>query len=754
MRGSLYIVIIYLAATIYSGLAFYVISHAPKRAISWAFAGFCITILTYYLTGIFLYPQNFSQLVTTPLALRIKWVGVSYIPVFYFHMVSFYFRYRWGRVRILALVLIYIGGTFFAGTSLLTNWLIAGPLLRPAPNIIGPIPGPLMPMLVVFYTVVTLSGTISLILTYRTARSPSLRRQIFYLLLPTILLIASAAISWVLILTLNLGSIPHEIGDLLAILSGFFFAKAIMDYGSFLGRPLAWRNLLYASVGVILTLALFYPAILIDFQLMSAHVTHFPLATILLIIAFSASFPILRKVIIYTLDRLFFPTSQRPYLLSDLGQQHAWSPSEPQNMQAELLTTLCDVLDAEGGYLALPDPTGTESHAVVRFVQGNLGIQPGDVVKLSTSGSYSAQVVTPHIKEDLQSPEWQKIALFCRLNLLQGPDGLLAFAHKKSEQAFTHAELALTDAIARQIEASEHMLFLRKQRDLHIENAQKQDQTIQELEAGLFMSDLHRDPDLFASLQPLEIWVLGPMKVWVKSKPVPASAWGSEKAKALLAYLIWKGSVGASREEISLSLWPELDEERSKNNFHVTMNRLRHVLEPDLNRPRDSQFILYQGGKYFFNFNARHWLDVAHFRNLATSSNTAELLQAEEMYHGSYLEDAAWTLPAEVEVERRYLEQLYEKVLRTLIERVSGPEEELFLKKILMLAPGDEEAHERLINYYIKIGRLMLACQELKNWQQEIERLGMDIPQAYQKIQKELMEKCPENGSNFFDRKI
>ncbi len=44
---------------------------------------------------------------------------------------------------------------------------------------------------------------------------------------------------------------------------------------------------------------------------------------------------------------------------------------------------------------------------------------------------------------------------------------------------------------------------------------------------------------------------------------------------------LWKSPAGATREELSLALWPGRPVEETANVFHVTLYRLRRALQPE-----------------------------------------------------------------------------------------------------------------------------------------------------------------------------
>jgi DNA-binding SARP family transcriptional activator len=205
---------------------------------------------------------------------------------------------------------------------------------------------------------------------------------------------------------------------------------------------------------------------------------------------------------------------------------------------------------------------------------------------------------------------------------------------------------------------------------------------------------------------------------------VPEKAWGTEKAKAMLAYLLWKGPNGASREEMSVALWSGRSGDETANVYHVTLHRLRRVLEPM--RKRGSSYVLHQGGRYRFNFHAPHFLDVTAFRDLVSNGSLKALREAIDLYRGVYMEDVDWALPPEAEWERRVMERLYMDALRQLAARADGREEILFLEKLLAFEPADEAAQQALVASYLARGRRDLARHQVLRWREALAELDLE----------------------------
>jgi predicted ATPase/DNA-binding SARP family transcriptional activator len=75
----------------------------------------------------------------------------------------------------------------------------------------------------------------------------------------------------------------------------------------------------------------------------------------------------------------------------------------------------------------------------------------------------------------------------------------------------------------------------------------------------------------------LRVNALGPLQVFVGGKLVDATAWGSARPRELLVYLLMHPE-GRTKEQVGLAFWPEASAAQLRNNFHVTLHRLRRAL--------------------------------------------------------------------------------------------------------------------------------------------------------------------------------
>jgi DNA-binding SARP family transcriptional activator len=86
-------------------------------------------------------------------------------------------------------------------------------------------------------------------------------------------------------------------------------------------------------------------------------------------------------------------------------------------------------------------------------------------------------------------------------------------------------------------------------------------------DAGAATAEQHR----------LRVLALGPLQVWVGDRQVEASAWGSARPRELLVYLLLHPD-GRTKEQVGLAFWPDASAAQLRNNFHVTLHRLRRAL--------------------------------------------------------------------------------------------------------------------------------------------------------------------------------
>ena len=159
----------------------------------------------------------------------------------------------------------------------------------------------------------------------------------------------------------------------------------------------------------------------------------------------------------------------------------------------------------------------------------------------------------------------------------------------------------------------------------------------------------------------LKVRALGPLEITRGAKRLDARAWASVKSRELLLLLLSHQN-GCTKEEAALALWPEASPAQVRNNFHVTLHRLRKTLG-------HADWCVSDGDRYRLNPAYEVDFDVATFerdmRSLLTAARredvTDRLAAALAVYRGDFLEREQigdWHIERRDALQRQYIEGL------------------------------------------------------------------------------------------------
>jgi DNA-binding SARP family transcriptional activator len=152
----------------------------------------------------------------------------------------------------------------------------------------------------------------------------------------------------------------------------------------------------------------------------------------------------------------------------------------------------------------------------------------------------------------------------------------------------------------------------------------------------------------------LAISLLGAFRVSVDESPV--TAFGTDKARALLAYLVAEADRPHRREALAGLLWPDRPDATARNSLRQALHNMRHVLDPlppaertlqdhELSAPLSPPFLLVTPGSIQFNSASEHWLDVAEFERLVAVSPLPPLGQRRDLPLTRVFDDRQSTIP-------------------------------------------------------------------------------------------------------------
>jgi predicted ATPase/DNA-binding SARP family transcriptional activator len=154
----------------------------------------------------------------------------------------------------------------------------------------------------------------------------------------------------------------------------------------------------------------------------------------------------------------------------------------------------------------------------------------------------------------------------------------------------------------------------------------------------------------------LRVRALGPLEIRVADEPLEGDAFGSSKPRELLLLLLLH-SEGCTRDQVGVAFWPEASAAQVKNNFHVTLHRLRRALG-------DPAWVVAEGDRYRMAPGLRVEFDVTLFEGgletILSAAGTGgaqpgALAEVLELYRGDFLEGAVagdWHLPVRDRLQR------------------------------------------------------------------------------------------------------
>jgi predicted ATPase len=207
--------------------------------------------------------------------------------------------------------------------------------------------------------------------------------------------------------------------------------------------------------------------------------------------------------------------------------------------------------------------------------------------------------------------------------------------------------------------------------------------------------------------------MLGPVRVAVGDTELLADAWPRRSARALLLLLLTHSGHRLPRDRAIDLLWPEASPEQGGASLRKAVHTLRRVLEPSLDRGRDSAYIDVAGEMVSVRRGAIGTLDVEAFEHALRaaqepgSDRREELRAALTHYRGHLLADepgAEWCLS-----QREALRLARRQAVLTLARLDAEAGEPLatieYLAALARDDPGDECALQVLLQQLVAGGQ-------------------------------------------------
>ena len=234
--------------------------------------------------------------------------------------------------------------------------------------------------------------------------------------------------------------------------------------------------------------------------------------------------------------------------------------------------------------------------------------------------------------------------------------------------------------------------------------------------------------DVAADGPRLRVLALGPLQVFVGSKLVDSTAWGSARPRELLVYLLMHPE-GRTKEQAGLAFWPDASSAQLRNSFHVTLHRLRKALG-------NADWISLANDRYRVEPDVIEEFDVVEFERGVASARralkrqqegaAAELEAALARFRGDLLDGepvADWHLEHRDRLQRIYVDSLMELGERLIAEERHARAADIY-RRVLARDELHEEALLALMRCHVGLGE---RSQALRVYRRFADRLQQEL---------------------------
>jgi DNA-binding SARP family transcriptional activator len=224
------------------------------------------------------------------------------------------------------------------------------------------------------------------------------------------------------------------------------------------------------------------------------------------------------------------------------------------------------------------------------------------------------------------------------------------------------------------------------------------------------------------------VLALGPLQVFVNERLIDIAAWGSARPRELLVYLLMHPE-GRTKEQVGLAFWPDASAAQLRNNFHVTLHRLRKTLG-------GSDWVCLSGERYRVDPSLTLEFDVDAFdRDVVSamraakrkeSNATASLEAALNLYRGDLLDGEPvgdWHVEHRDRLQRMYVDGLMQLGALHMAEDRPSKAAEAY-RRVLARDEFHEDALVALMRCHGAVGE---RAQALRIYARYVERLRKEL---------------------------
>jgi len=246
--------------------------------------------------------------------------------------------------------------------------------------------------------------------------------------------------------------------------------------------------------------------------------------------------------------------------------------------------------------------------------------------------------------------------------------------------------------------------------------------------------------------------VFGGLEVTTSHGPVVERDWKKRKARLLFAMLIVRRGRDVPRDQLFEYLWPEMEEERARNNFYVVYNAMKHALTAGQGKGRPCPYVANTAGVCsIVTSEVRTDLDdfddaLAQARTAQSRGDTHGAVEAfarlAEIYHGDLLPGDLyddWFAP----LREHYRQEFSDAMLRggALLKAEGDTEGALHLIRRAIANDGwREDVAQSAMRYQIEVGQRSAAVDTFLACKGKLaDDLGLDPSAATRRLYDQIL---------------
>ena len=431
-------------------LGFYIVTRSPRSRISWL-----ASATLWSLSGSFLNTLTYINISPEQATLPWWWGWSAALAApFWFHLSASFLPGRLARKQRPLVILVYLLTLNFVAMEAYTPWVFAGATIKPLIYHSAQRPGPLFPLFGLSLIAASALSLYNLYLSWKRARSPTIRQQLTTLLWATSLALLSAAYAnlsiWLGLNTLTLIS-TVGLGVGMALL-GYGVAR----YNALIEGRAIGLDFLYTFLAISLVTSFYLLATFISYVVYGVPF----IAFIFIIMLATVSHSLYDWARTY-LDRLFYRRQYREVRanLRDFAREAAPGHDLPGQLQV-IIQALCRSLGTGKGFIALQEAEGFAIVAAHPTDLRGAGIAIEAACPELVEGLATEEMTS--LSPPISSPRLEGMALLVPMHYGGEQIGAVVLGPKKTGIDYTEDDFDLLEDLAERVAGAVYSVRLQE----------------------------------------------------------------------------------------------------------------------------------------------------------------------------------------------------------------------------------------------------------------------------------------------------